>query len=143
MIKQRLKYAELSAAPYKGLVSALMALEKGALDKATIELMFMRVSQINGCAFCLEMHGKALRESGISHDKLDQLAGWRVSNAFGERERAALEWAESVTLIAATGAPDSAFEALRAHFSDAEIADLTFAISIMNAFNRLAVSMRQ
>lgn len=71
------------------------------------------------------------------------MAGWRVSHEFSARERAALEWAESVTLIAETGAPDSAFEALKAHFSDAEIADLTFAISIMNAFNRLAVSMRQ
>ena len=103
----------------------------------------MRVSQINGCAYCLDMHGKALRESGFSHAKLDTLAGWRVSHEFSERERVALEWAESVTLIAATGAPDSAFEALKAHFSDTEIADLTFAISIMNAFNRLAVSMRQ
>lgn len=130
MIKQRLNYAELAPAPYKNMVSALMALEKGALDKATIELMFMRVSQINGCAYCLDMHGKALRESGFSHE-------------FSERERAALEWAESVTLIAATGAPDSAFEALKAHFIDTEIADLTFAISIMNAFNRLAVSMRE
>ena len=143
MIKQRLKYSELSPAPYKGMVTALMALEKGALDKATIELMFMRVSQINGCAYCLDMHGKALRESGVDNAKLDQLAGWRVSHAFSDRERAALEWADSVTLIAATGAPDSAFEALQAHFSEAEIADLTFAISIMNAFNRLAVSMRQ
>ncbi|CAI2527395.1 carboxymuconolactone decarboxylase family protein [Serratia liquefaciens] len=143
MIKQRLKYSELSPAPYKGMVTALMALEKGALDKATIELMFMRVSQINGCAYCLDMHGKALRESGVDNAKLDQLAGWPVSHAFSNRERAALEWADSVTLIAATGAPDSAFEALQAHFSDAEIADLTFAISIMNAFNRLAISMRQ
>ncbi|MGO4744549.1 carboxymuconolactone decarboxylase family protein [Serratia quinivorans] len=143
MIKPRLKYSELSPAPYKGMVNALMALEKGALDKATIELMFMRVSQINGCAYCLDMHGKALRESGVDNAKLDQLAGWRVSHEFSDRERAALEWADSVTLIAATGAPDSAFESLQAHFSDAEIADLTFAISIMNAFNRLAVSMRQ
>lgn len=143
MIKQRLKYSELSPAPYKGMVTALMALEKGALDKATIELMFMRVSQINGCAYCLDMHGKALRESGVDNAKLDQLAGWRVSHAFSDRERAALGWADSVTLIAATGAPDSAFEALQAHFSEAEIADLTFAISIMNAFNRLAISMRQ
>ncbi len=143
MIKQRLKYSELSPAPYKGMVTALMALEKGSLDKATIELMFMRVSQINGCAYCLDMHGKALRESGVDNAKLDQLAGWRVSHAFSDRERAALEWADSVTLIAATGAPDSAFEALQTHFSDAEIADLTFAISIMNAFNRLAISMRQ
>ena len=143
MIKQRLKYSELSPAPYKGMVAALMALEKGALDKATIELMFMRVSQINGCPYCLDMHGKALRESGVDNAKLDQLAGWRVSHAFSDRERAALEWADSVTLIAATGAPDSAFEALQTHFSEAEIADLTFAISIMNAFNRLAISMRQ
>lgn len=143
MIKQRLKYSELSPAPYKGMVTALMALEKGALDKATIELMFMRVSQINGCAYCLDMHGKALRESGVDNAKLGQLAGWRVSHAFSDRERAALEWADSVTLIAATGAPDSAFEALQTHFSEAEIADLTFAISIMNAFNRLAISMRQ
>ncbi|MBI3310552.1 MAG: carboxymuconolactone decarboxylase family protein [Serratia liquefaciens] len=143
MIKPRLKYSELSPAPYKGMVNALMALEKGALDKATIELMFMRVSQINGCAYCLDMHGKALRESGVDNAKLDQLAGWRVSHEFSDRERAALEWADSVTLIAATGAPDSTFESLQAHFSDAEIADLTFAISIMNAFNRLAVSMRQ
>ncbi|CAI1103353.1 Argininosuccinate synthase [Serratia liquefaciens] len=143
MIKQRLKYSELSPAPYKGMVTALMALEKGALDKATIELMFMRVSQINGCAYCLDMHGKALRESGVDNAKLDQLAGWRVSHAFSDRERSALEWADSVTLIAATGAPDSAFEALQTHFSEAEIADLTFAISIMNAFNRLAISMRQ
>ncbi len=143
MIKQRLNYSELSPAPYKNMVNALMALEKGALDKATIELMFMRVSQINGCAYCLDMHGKALRDSGVGNAKLDQLAGWRVSHEFSERERAALEWAESVTLIAATGAPDGAFTALQAHFSDAEIADLTFAISIMNAFNRLAVSMRQ
>jgi len=143
MIKQRLNYSELSPAPYKNMVNALMALEKGALDKETIELMFMRVSQINGCAYCLDMHGKALRESGVSSAKLDQLAGWRVSHAFSEREHVALEWAESVTLIAATGAPDNAFEAQQAHFSDAEIADLTFAISIMNAFNRLAISMRQ
>lgn len=143
MNKQRLKYSELSPAPYKGMLSALTGLEKGSLDKAIIELIFMRVSQINGCAYCLDMHGKALREAGTSNTKLDTLAGWRVSYEFSERERAALEWAESVTLIATSGAPDSAFATLKAHFSDAEISDLTFAISIMNAFNRLAVSMRQ
>lgn len=143
MIKQRLQYSELSPAPYKGLLNALSGLEQGSLDKALIELMFMRVSQLNGCAFCLDMHGKALRAGGASNAKLDTLAGWRVSHEFSEAERAALEWAEMVTLIAASGAPDNAFEALKAHFNDAEISDLTFAISIMNAFNRLAVSMRQ
>ncbi|KFK92307.1 MULTISPECIES: carboxymuconolactone decarboxylase family protein [unclassified Serratia (in: enterobacteria)] len=143
MSKQRLKYSELSPAPYKGMLSALTGLDQGSLDKAIIELIFMRVSQINGCAYCLDMHGKALRESGTSNTKLDTLAGWRVSHEFSERERAALEWAESVTQIVTSGTPDNAFAALKAHFSDAEISDLTFAISIMNAFNRLAVSMRQ
>ncbi|MFC0229105.1 carboxymuconolactone decarboxylase family protein [Serratia aquatilis] len=143
MITQRLQYSELSPAPYKGMLSALNGLEKGSLDKTLIELVFMRVSQINGCAYCLEMHGKALREAGTSNTKIDTLSGWRVSHEFSSAERAALEWADAVTLIAATGAPDNAFETLKHHFSDAEISDLTFAISIMNAFNRLAVSMRQ
>ncbi len=75
--------------------------------------------------------------------KLDQLAGWRVSHAYSERERAALAWAESVTLVAATGAPDNAYEPLKAQFTEVEISDLTFAIALMNAFNRLAVGMRQ
>ncbi|AHG18608.1 alkylhydroperoxidase [Chania multitudinisentens RB-25] len=143
MIKQRLKYSELSPAPFKGMLNVLAGLEKGTLDKTIIELVFMRVSQINGCAFCLDMHGKALREAGFDNAKLDTLAGWRVSHAFSERERAALEWAEAVTLITTSGTPNSVFDSLKAHFSDAEISDLTFAISIMNAFNRLAISLRQ
>ncbi|HEI8867695.1 carboxymuconolactone decarboxylase family protein [Serratia sp. AKBS12] len=143
MITPRLNYVELSPAPYKSLVSALLALDQGPLEKPLLELIFMRVSQLNGCAYCLEMHGKALRESGASHGKVDMLAGWRVSNAFSERERAALEWAESVTLIAASHAPDSVFKPLEQHFSAAEISDLTFAICIMNAFNRLAISMKK
>ncbi|SQI39148.1 Argininosuccinate synthase [Leminorella richardii] len=143
MIKQRLKYAELSPAPYQSMLATLTALGKGELDNAIIELVYMRVSQINGCAYCLDMHGKALRKSGYSQAKLDTLAGWQVSHEFNEAERAVLEWTDSVTLIAATGAPDSAFNALQAHFSDSEISELTFAISIMNAFNRLAISMRQ
>ncbi|CFQ56481.1 carboxymuconolactone decarboxylase family protein [Yersinia alsatica] len=143
MIEQRLYFSELSPVTYKALVNASMSLDKSSLPKALIELIFMRVSQINGCAFCLNMHGKFLRESGFDDAKMDTIAGWRLSHAFSEAERAALEWAEAVTNITTSGTPDSTFNALKTHFTDAEISDLTFAISIMNAFNRLAVSLRQ
>lgn len=103
----------------------------------------MRVSQINGCAYCLDMHSKALRKADYPQSKLDQLAGWHVSHAYSQQERAALAWAESLTLIAATGAPDSDYEPLKAQFSDVEISELTFAMGLMNAFNRLAVGMQQ
>ena len=107
-----------------------------------MELIYLRISQINGCAFCLEMHSKALRKSGVAQSKLDALAGWRVSHHFSEQERAALAWAESVTDIARTHAEDDAYLPLLESFSAREISDLTFAISLMNCFNRLAVGMR-
>ena len=143
MTALRLPYFTLSSSVMEPMVAALGALEKGPLDNVIIELAFLRVSQINGCAYCLYMHSKALRKMDVAQTKLDQLAGWQVSHAYSERERAALAWAESMTLIAATGAPDSVYEPLKVHFSDVEISELTFAIGLMNAFNRLAVSMRQ
>lgn len=139
----RLPYFTLSSAVMEPMVAALSALEKGPLDNVIIELAFLRVSQINGCAYCLDMHSKALRKMDVAQTQLDQLAGWYVSHVFSERERAALAWAESLTLLTATGAPDSTYEPLKAQFSDVEISELTFAISLMNAFNRLAVGMRQ
>jgi len=139
----RLPYYSLSSSVMEPMKAALGALENGPLDNVIIELAFLRVSQINGCAYCLDMHSKALRKMDVNQPKLDQLAGWQVSHAYSERERAALAWSESLTLIAATGAPDSAFEPLKAHFSEVEISELTFAIGLMNAFNRLAVGMRQ
>ncbi|MGP2408266.1 carboxymuconolactone decarboxylase family protein [Yersinia enterocolitica] len=143
MVEQRLYFSELSPTTYKALVNASLSLDKSSLPKALIEMIFMRVSQINGCAFCLNMHGKFLRENGFDNAKMDVIAGWRLSNAFTEAERAALDWAEAVTYITTSGTPDNIFDALKVHFTDAEISDLTFAISIMNAFNRLAVSLRQ
>ncbi len=143
MTTLRLPYYSLSASIIEPMRVALGALEKGPLDNLIIELVFLRVSQINGCAYCLDMHAKALRKMDEPQTKLDQLAGWRVSHAYSERERAALAWAESVTLVAATGAPDNAYEPLKAQFTEVEISDLTFAIALMNAFNRLAVGMRQ
>ena len=142
MNQLRQPFSELSPEVYNALVQAKIALEKSELDGALIELVYLRVSQINGCAFCLEMHSKALRKSGVAQAKLDALAGWRVSHHFSEQERAALAWAESVTQIATSHAEDDVYLPLLDHFSAKEISDLTFAISLMNCFNRLAVGMR-
>ncbi|MCS2155744.1 carboxymuconolactone decarboxylase family protein [Scandinavium sp. H11S7] len=138
----RQPYYELSPEVYAAFVQASKALERSELELSLIELVYLRVSQINGCAFCLEMHSKALRKQGVEQVKLDALAGWRVSQQFSDRERAALAWAEDVTDIARTRAEDAVYEPLLAYFSAKEISELTFAISLMNAFNRLAVSMR-
>lgn len=139
----RLSYWTLSPEAYQGFAATKKALEKSSLGKQLIELVWLRMSQINGCAFCLEMHAKALRADGMKDAKLDSLAGWRVSALFTEREAAALAWTESLTHVDKTHAPDEDFKPLKAHFSDVEIADLSFAIALMSAFNRLAIGMRQ
>ena len=142
MTALRQPYSELSPNVYAGLVQASIALEKSSLERPLLEMLYLRVSQINGCAFCLEMHSKALRKSGVDQVKLDALAGWRESKHFSDAERAALAWAEDLTHIAENRAEDSVYQPLLVHFSAEQISDMTFAISLMNAFNRLAVSMR-
>ncbi|MDR2325691.1 MAG: carboxymuconolactone decarboxylase family protein [Acidovorax sp.] len=139
----RLPYNTLSAQAYQGLIATKQALERSSLGKPLVELVYLRVSQINGCAFCLEMHAKALRGDGMADAKIDSLAGWRVSALFSERERAALAWTESLVDVAHTHAPDADFAPLKAYFSDVEISDLSFAVALMSAFNRLAIGMRQ
>lgn len=143
MSNLRQPYHELSQEAYSGFIQAKKALEKSALGGELIELIYLRVSQINGCAFCLEMHSSALRKRGIDQAKLDALAGWRVSHRFSERERAALAWAEDLTDIARCRAEDAVYLPLEACFSPQEVSDLTFAVSLMNAFNSLAIGMRQ
>lgn len=143
MTTLRLPYYELSPAVFAPMKQALQGLEKGPLDNQLIELVFLRVSQINGCSYCLALHTKALRKSGMEQIKLDTLAGWKLSEYFSDKERAALAWAESLTLIADSQAGDDVYLPLLGLFSGEEIADLTFAASLMNAFNRLAISMRQ
>jgi len=142
MSQLRLPFSTLSPAAYQGLIATGQALAQSALGLKLVELIYLRISQINGCAFCLGKHAETLREQGVSQAKLDRLAGWRISELFDARERAALEWAETLTAVAEKGAPDVAYEPLKAQFSDAEIADLTFAVALMNAFNRLAVGMK-
>lgn len=140
---QRLPYYSLSPEAYRGFGATKAALEKSSLGKPLIELIWLRMSQINGCAFCLEMHAKSLRAGGTPDATLDSLAGWRVSERFTPRERAALAWTEALTHVDQTHAPDEDYEPLKEHFSDVEISDLTFAIALMSAFNRLAIGMRQ
>ena len=102
----------------------------------------MRVSQISGCAYCLDMHAPEARAAGVSQQKLDVLAAWRESPAFDARERAALGWAEALTRIEATGAPDADYDALAGEFTEQERAEVTFVITSMNTWNRFAVGFR-
>jgi len=141
MSQLRLPFTTLSPAAYQGLLATSKALSDSSLGLPMVELIYLRISQINGCAFCLDKHSSTLRDSGIPQRKLDQLAGWRVSELFDARERAALAWAETLTHVDQQGAPDERYVPLKALFSDAEISDLTMAIALMNAFNRLAIGM--
>jgi AhpD family alkylhydroperoxidase len=139
----RLPYAELSAPALQHLRAIKKLLEDSPLGRHLVELVYLRVSQLNGCAFCLDLHSRALRSGGESAARLDTLAGWRLSSHFSEREKAALAWAEALTWIADSHADDAVFQPLNGHFSAQEICDLTMAIASMNALNRLAIAMRQ
>lgn len=139
----RLSYPKLSPKAYAGLIQCKTALESSSLDISLIELVYLRVSQINGCAFCLEMHNTSLRNHGVAQNKLDALNGWQVSERFTDKERAALLWADAVSQISAKNTDDDIYQQVKAYFTDAEMSDLTLAIGLMNAFNRIAVSLRQ
>jgi AhpD family alkylhydroperoxidase len=105
--------------------------------------VYLRVSQINGCAYCIDMHSRDLLKLGVPIDKLVLVPVWHeAGNLFSARERAAFAWAETVTRVAETGIPDADYEAAAAEFSDKELADLTYAIGLMNAYNRFSIGFR-
>ena len=139
---QRLTYNAASPAAFKAMLALETATHGLSIPLAMRELIKMRVSQINGCAFCLDMHAPDARAAGISQQKLDVLAGWHESPAFDARERAALGWADALTRIETTGAPDAAYDALAQAFSPQECVDLTLVITTINAWNRFAVGFR-
>jgi AhpD family alkylhydroperoxidase len=114
----------------------------GSLDHTLVALIDQRVSQLNGCTFCLDMHGTTLRKLGVDPRKLDTLAGWDESPFFDESERAALAWAESLTNVGTTRAPDAVYQALLPYFNETQIAELTYAVALINAWNRIAVGLR-
>lgn len=127
-------------------MKAMMALEEAtkglSLPQPLRELVKMRVSQINGCAYCLNLHAAEARGAGISQQKLDVLAAWRESPAFDEKERAALTWAEALTQLKTSGASDVDYNTLAAAFDERERVELTLVITTINAWNRFAVGFR-
>jgi AhpD family alkylhydroperoxidase len=139
----RIDYPTVAPEVYKALNGAHAALHRSGFDKKLIDLVFQRISQINGCAYCVALHGRDLRAAGETPERLDSIAAWHESPYFTDREKAALAWAESLTHVAATHAPDDVYENVRRHFSEVETANLTYAIALMNAFNRIAVGLRR
>lgn len=139
----RIDYAKASPEGYKAFGGVHVTLQKCGLPQKLIDLVYLRVSQINGCAYCIDLHSRDLLKLGVTVDKLVLVPVWRESGeVFSTRERIALAWAETVTRVAEAGVPDADYEAAAAEFSDKELADLTYAIGLMNAFNRLGVSFR-
>lgn len=142
-MSQRIDYSKTSPAGVKAFGGVYAYISQCGLEDMLIELVNLRVSQINGCAFCLDMHTRDLIKKGLSPVKLALVQVWdEAGNVFTEREKAALAWAEIVTRVAETRVPDEAFQAASAVFEDKELTDLTMAIGLMNAYNRLAISFR-
>src|SRR3954452_13002872 len=131
---------------YKGALHAMYGLEhyvrNSGLEPGLLHLVKTRCSQINGCAFCIDMHTKDARAAGETEQRLYALNAWRETPFYSDRERAALEWAESLTLISTKGAGDELYERVRQHFSDDEVVNLTMAVIAINGWNRLAISSR-
>jgi len=141
-MEPRFDYAKSAPAGYKAMLGLEQYLHACGLEESLIHLVKLRASQINGCAFCIDMHWKDLRAVGETEQRLYSLDAWRECPYYTERERAALSWTEALTLIAGTHAPDSVYEEVKAHFNDKELSDLTLAVTTINAWNRLAISAR-
>jgi len=129
-----------------GIIHAMLGLERqvrqAGLDSTLLDLVHMRASQINGCAYCLDMHSKDARANGETEQRLYGLEAWRETPYYSERERAALEWTEALTLVSETHVPDDVYERVRAQFSENELAHLSLAIVAINGWNRLNVAAR-
>ena len=142
-MSSRLDYNQVAPAGVKALGGVYAYVSQSSLSPVLVDLVYLRISQINNCAYCLDMHTRDLLKRGQAIDKLALLQAWREGGTlFDERERAALAWAESVTRVAETGVPDGDYEAARLVFSDREMVDLTIAIGLMNTYNRMAISFR-
>ena len=142
-MSNRIDYAKASPGGYKAFGGVYLHVQKCGLPQELIDLVYLRVSQINGCAYCIDMHSRDLLKLGASTEKLVLVPVWRDAGAvFSDRERSALAWAEAVTRVAETGIPDADYAAAATAFGEKELADLTYAIGLMNAFNRFGVAFR-
>lgn len=142
-MSNRIDYAKISPEGYKAFGAVYATLQRSGLPKELVDLVYLRISQINGCAFCIDMHSRDLLKSGLAVEKLALVAVWRdAGGLFSAEERAGLAWAETVTRVSETGVPDADYAAAAAAFGDKALADLTYAIGLMNAFNRFGIAFR-
>ena len=141
--EQRLDYAAAAPAGLKALEGLQHYVEHCGLDPNLLELVKLRCSQINGCAYCVDLHARRLRQAGESHQRVDAVAVWRESPVFTQLERAALGWAEAVTLIGEDHVPYDLYRWVDRYFTGKTLADLTLAVIAINAWNRLAVTFRK
>ena len=141
-MQRRSTYWKASPATYQALLGMQAAVDKSGLEKPLLELVKIRASQINKCAYCLHMHTRDARKGGESEERIYLIDAWHESPLYTERERAALAWTEALTLLPETGAPDDVYAQVAAQFSEAEIASLTLAIGAINIWNRFGVGFR-
>ena len=137
-----MSYGKVAPGVYKAMLGLEAYVNHCGLEPVLLDLVRLRASQINGCAFCIDMHSKDLRAAGESEQRIYLLDAWRESPFYSDRERAALAWTEAVTLVAVDHVPDDVYEQARQHFSEEELANLTMAIIAINGWNRLNVSFR-
>ncbi len=141
-MKQRLDYSQIAPEALKGMLELEKYVSNSGLEKTLYELVKIRASQINGCAYCLDMHTKDARKAGETEQRLFTLSAWRETPFYSERERAALEWTEALTLISENNVSDSLFNSVSKHFDQEELVALTMAIVAINGWNRLAIGFR-
>ncbi|HTD23399.1 MAG TPA: carboxymuconolactone decarboxylase family protein [Terriglobales bacterium] len=141
-MKSRLDATKASPSAYKAMLGLEHYLAQSSIERPLRELVKMRVSQINGCAYCLDMHSKDARAGGETEQRLYLLNAWREAPFYSDRERAALAWAEALTLVHETHVPDEVYEETRKHFSEAELMDLTLLVTTINSWNRIAIAFR-
>jgi AhpD family alkylhydroperoxidase len=141
-IESRLDYAKAAPGAREAMYAVEQYVRECGLERRLLELVKLRASQINGCAYCVDMHTKDARANGETEQRLYAVVVWREAPFFTERERAALAWTEAVTLVSQEQVPDKVFEIARKEFSDKELVDLTMAVIAINGWNRLAISFR-
>ncbi len=141
-MQARLDGYKVAPGAIKALVGVETYIQGSGLEQSLIELVKMRASQINGCAYCLDMHSKDARRAGETEQRLYLLNAWRESRLYTARERAALAWTESLTLVAQTQAPDDVYAEVKFEFTEKEIVDLTTLIGMINLWNRIAIGFR-
>lgn len=141
-MEERIHYTKVSPGAYHALLGVEKYLKECGIEESLLDLIRLRASQINGCAYCLDMHWKDLRAAGENEQRMYSLDAWEESPYYSDRERAALAWTEAVTRVSVNHVPDEVYEQVKKFFSEKELADLTLAVAMINLWNRLAIAGR-